>query len=303
MKRSAQDDHQLFRVAELFLAGEKAADIAHKINEQQQPKPPLTRESIYPLLVKARDAGFIRLVPPLETSLAGELADKFKCELGSLLVVNVDGRHSGDHVAAAAAELVLGFIKEIAHHSRRCVSLGLGPGRATLGFSKHLSAMVHSDPDVFKLRLVAIGAGCSAYHSGYASISFFNLFPPGVIEQSIGMFAGTLIAASEFTDEFKKRSGICEAFDVKDQIDIVVNSMGDIDDEHDLLRTFLEQSGVKIEEFKKSGCRGNVQYRPYSDEGPIHEQGKELRAVTLYELEDFVRMAETKRKHVVLIAR
>jgi len=303
MKPNAQNDQLLFRVAELFLKGKKAADIANQINQEQKPKSPLTRESIYPLLEKAREAGFIRLVPPIEQTLAGQLAAKFGCDVESLLVVNVEGQHSGEYVAAAAAELVLGFIKEIVHHSGQPVSLGLGPGRATLDFSKHLSAMVHSDPDAFKLRLVAIGAGCYAFSPQYSSISFFNLFPGTVVDQCIGLFAETLIPAREYTETFKSRSGIREAFAARGAIDIIINSMGDIDDPHDLLRTFLEQSSVDIEQLKASGCRGNVQYRPYSEAGPLREQGEELRAVTLYELDDFVQIAEKKRKHVVLIAR
>ena len=36
-------------------------------------------------------------------------------------------------------------------------------------------------------------------------------------------------------------------------------------------------------------CIGNVQYRPYTAEGPVEESPGDLRAVTLFELEDLVR--------------
>jgi hypothetical protein len=46
-----------------------------------------------------------------------------------------------------------------------------------------------------------------------------------------------------------------------------------------------------------------VQYRPYSKDGPIQENPDDMRAVTIFELDDFATMAATKNKHVLLIAR
>jgi hypothetical protein len=46
-----------------------------------------------------------------------------------------------------------------------------------------------------------------------------------------------------------------------------------------------------------------VQYRPYTAKGPVKEKPSDLRAVTLYELEDLVRLAGQKNKHVILMAR
>jgi hypothetical protein len=48
----------------------------------------------------------------------------------------------------------------------------------------------------------------------------------------------------------------------------------------------------------------SVQYRPYTENGPIYEEEKsnELRACTLFELSEFVEMVK-RGKHVILIAR
>ena len=46
-----------------------------------------------------------------------------------------------------------------------------------------------------------------------------------------------------------------------------------------------------------------MQYRPYSKDGPIKEMPEDKRAVTVFELDEFARMAATKNKHVLLIAR
>ena len=66
----------------------------------------------------------------------------------------------------------------------------------------------------------------------------------------------------------------------------------------------ITESGVDVENLKaKEGWVGNVQYRPYTATGPVVEKPEQLRAVTLFDLEDFVQLARQKDKHVILIAR
>jgi hypothetical protein len=49
------------------------------------------------------------------------------------------------------------------------------------------------------------------------------------------LFAETLVPRRDL-ELIHKRPGVAEAFEQKDQISIVVTAMGDIEDEHDLLR-------------------------------------------------------------------
>lgn len=48
---------------------------------------------------------------------------------------------------------------------------------------------------------------------------------------------------------------------------------------------------------------GNVQYRPFSEDGPVREKKQELRAVTLFELDELVTMSKEKDRYVILLAR
>jgi hypothetical protein len=76
-----------------------------------------------------------------------------------------------------------------------------------------------------------------------------------------------------------------------------------VNDEHDLYTTLLKGEKVTSEELKAKRWLGNVQYRPYTADGPALEGPNDLRPVTLFELSDFVEMAQRRDKHVVLIAR
>ena len=46
-----------------------------------------------------------------------------------------------------------------------------------------------------------------------------------------------------------------------------------------------------------------MQYRPFTAKGPVHEEPDDLRAVTVFELEDLVERAKDRNKEVILMAR
>ena len=46
-----------------------------------------------------------------------------------------------------------------------------------------------------------------------------------------------------------------------------------------------------------------MQYRPFTADGPVHEAPDDLRAVTVFELEDLVERAKDRSKEVILMAR
>jgi hypothetical protein len=218
-------------------------------------------------------------------------------------VVETAGAHDNAKVAAVAAELALDHLEEIVKAKRGpVVGLGLGPGRATLDFCRAFGGLLAGYPEPVKLRLVAISAGCPANAPEYASISFFNLFPKHLVESKVGLFAETLVPLKEF-EAIKQRAGVKEAFAARESIDLVVTSMGDVWDDDDLLSMFLLQSDQDLGQLRAAGWIGNVQYRPYSATGPVREKPSDLRAVTLFELEDLARIAGQKNKHVILIAR
>ena len=302
------DDAVVFRVAQLFLGarnqGLSPSAIAEQVSREFRGRRGLTREAIYPLIGEAVRRGFLKLVPPVSQQLAERVLAKYpSLESCTLRVVETAGPHDNAKVAVVAAEVALDHLGEILKSKKGpVVGLGLGPGRGTLDFCLAFSSLLEGYPEPVKLKLVAISAGCPANAPEYASISFFNLFPPHVVDSKVGLFAETLVPLKAF-EEIKKRTGVKEAFAAQPTIDLVVTSMGDVRDEHDLLSMFLRQSDQDVDRLQGGGWVGNVQYRPYTLTGPVKEKPNDLRAVTLFELEDLVRVASQKNKHVILIAR
>jgi hypothetical protein len=305
---NASDDAVIFRVAQLFIGergeGLTPTAIAEQVNHEFPRQRRLNREAIYPMLSEAVRRGFLKLVPPVSQELAERVRARYP-QLGTsvLRVVETAGRHDNAKVATVAAELALDHVSDVVKVTRNpIVGLGLGPGRATLDFCRTFSGLLVRHPEPVKLRLVAISAGCPANAPEYASISFFNLFPKHRVESTIGLFAETLVPLKAFP-QLKQQTGVKEAFAARETIDVVVTSMGDVQDDDDLLVMFLRQSGQDPRRLYADGWVGNVQYRPYTAKGPVKEKPTDLRAVTLFELEDLARVAGQKNKHVILIAR
>ena len=314
MKRSeaqAYEDELVYRAVELLFdyddngdAPPKMEAIAAELNEQFKPPKELTRQSLVPLAAEALRRRMIRLVPPISEDLRNQLKAKYPgLARPKVNVVLTSGPEDNARVAAFAADRALAALLRYSQEKQgKPVGLGLGPGRATLEFCRFLSAALEHLPQDLRLRLVAITAGCPARLVENAPISFLNLFPERHVETRLGLFAETLVPARDFPD-LPGHIGVKEAFGAKDDIDVIVTAMGDFDDPHDLLRVFLKESGQDIERYRRRGWLGNVQYRPFTAAGPAQEEPDDLRAVTVFELQDLAKRALDRDKEVILMSR
>ena len=314
MSKSDEEKYKpelLYRAAELLFVKRGHGDkrlrmkqIAEMLKKEFGKDLKLTRETLYPLVEKAVELKLVQLVPPVNQALRQELAARFPgLSEDEVEVVETKGPDNNSKVPAMAAEKALAALVRIAKTGRaKPVGLGLGPGRATLEFCRFLSPRLQMHHKALKLQLVAITAGCPVTMLQYAPISFLNLFPEHLVERKLGMFAEPLVAAGRFK-ELCDHPGVRDAFAAKKDIDVVVTAMGDFEDPHDLLSLFLQDSGQDLSALRRRGWLGNVQYRPFTADGPVKEAPKELRAVTVFELEDLVGLAEKRPREVILMVR
>ena len=312
-----QKDALLFRVLELYVNKKLAADqIAKRIAEELGLT--LQRTNIYPLLRDGVRRGFLRFSPPTSDSLRDEVAERFHLPAAHIHVVNVQQDLDDEHVPAAGAEVVLSLIKKLRfNHGRDPVHLGLGPGRATRALARNLGLAMRAEPGTPKLALHAITAGCPSRSPMYAPLAFFNFFEPDLVAEADALFTEPVVSCAEY-DMIKQRPGFAKAFAQRDKIDIVVTSLGDAEDQHDLFRNLHEgyedadlpagrrkNPSAAIRELLRQGWVGNFQFRPYSAQGIIHETANLSRAPTLFELEDLRDMAsaadDKKRPRAVVL--
>jgi hypothetical protein len=273
----------------------------------------LTRERIYPLFWEAARRDFLFLQPPREQYLARELADRFQVgryreDEETVQVVNARGRDAFRHVTSAGADLVYSLIQRVGKKKGR-VHLGLGAGYSSMMVAKRLAGRVYSDLTCPPLVLHALSAGGFLIDKPYnAPITYLSYFD-GALPQvdSIALFSETVVSEDEY-QRVKSNPGVRKSMECAAEIDIVLTSFASARDEHGMLGQYLEallKEGAlaprAVERMRDAGWIGDVQFRPYSSEGPIIEECP-VRAVTLFELSDLVELAKSGQKYVVLLA-
>ncbi|MDO5566692.1 MAG: sugar-binding domain-containing protein [Planctomycetia bacterium] len=301
---------------------QRASTIAKWVQETLK-RPDISRERIYPILWEGTKRGFLRLVPPLEKMLSDRLRTKFDLpESSEITVVNVSDNEASSHVASVAADKVLELIQQVAQAKQQaspetkpddiCVHLGMGAGYVSMLVATRLAKMISSGERCPALAIHAISAGGFFVKKPQRSpIAYFSYFEDGIHKHNIeyiAFFSETVLEADEYERVMKKPS-LVNNFRRKDEIDIIVTSLAEAKHEHGLLRQYLyhlcdEDPRLKeqIQEMDKLGWIGDVQFRPYSADGPLTDCGT-WRAVTLFELNELVNFVrpENRNKHVVLV--
>lgn len=315
---------QLSRSAQVADGEERQRGAAAAVAEWVQTekgRTDITREKVYPLFWEACRRGFLLLRPPLEKALTEKLTSHFRLQdhPGEMTVVNVRGPSAAQHVTSTAADLIVSLIDRVFEEkkarfpgdpARQAVHLGMGAGYAAMLVAKRMAQKVNSGEECPPLVLHAISAGGFLPHEPHkAPTNYFTYFDPSITSvKYVALFSETVVDNNDY-EKLKKNPGIRLPFEQRDEIDIVVTSLAAADHEHGLLVQYLthlvEQeflSQQSLDNMYKAGWIGDVQFRPYSKEGPLKEVCP-VRAVTLFELEDLVQLAKNDNgKYVVLVA-
>ncbi|MCL2623096.1 MAG: hypothetical protein FWD31_05445 [Planctomycetaceae bacterium] len=307
---------------ELGLKEEKkgaAAAVSHWLKEHWG-RPDLNREKIYPLFWEAAQRGFLLLEPPMEKLLADRIGKQYAIDADrqSIKVVNSQGDVASRHVAAAAADTVVDLIEQVAQDklSKRksgepvpAVHLGMGAGYATMLVAQRIARRVGSGVKFPPLVLHAISAGgFLANEPQKAPATYFSYFDRNFLDiECVTLFTETVVWNEDY-DRVKKNPGTRRAFERKNEIDIFITSLAAARHEHGLLEQFLARlmeekllERETLDNMYKAGWIGDVQFCPYSNDGPLHDICP-VQAVTLFEIEELVEFSQQPGKYVVLTA-
>ncbi len=297
-----------------------AASVAEWIQSEYH-RPDITREKIYPLFWEACQRGFLLLQAPWEKTLKQNLEEKYHLGThpGEITVANVNGETSAQHVTSTAADLILNLIDKVWVEKKKkypkdpaaqAVHLGMGAGYAAMLVAKRLSQKIRSGDAVPELVLHAISTGGFLPQEPHkAPTTYFTFFDRSMTNiKYVALFSETVVDNEDY-EKLQKNPGIRQSFERKGEIDIIVTSLAAADHEHGLLVQYLshlvEQGFMEpdlLEKMRSAGWIGDVQFQPYSKEGPLKDVCP-VRAVTLFELEELVDMVNAKSgKYVVLVA-
>jgi hypothetical protein len=290
--------------------------------QKERNRPDITREKVYPLFWEACQRGFLHLQPPPENTLTRFLNESYGLNEhpGEITVVNVQGKSAAQHVTSVAADQIISLIDKVWKEKKvkypndpqkQAVHLGMGAGYATMLVAKRLAWKIQSGEEMPQLVLHAISSGGFLPNEPHkAPSTHFTYFDPDLTNiKFVALFSSTVVAKDDYED-LKKNPGVRASFEQKDDIDIIVTSLADADHKHGLLAQYLnhltEQGFIQpdtVSKMMKAGWIGDVQFRPYSVDGPLPDVCP-VRAVTLFELDELVELASNPNngKYVVLVA-
>lgn len=283
-------------------------------------RPDLSREKIYPLFWEAAQRGFLLLKPPMEKLLADRMAFHFNVRdtKRQIKVVNALGDSASNHVASAAADVIVDLIEKVAQEKKTKmkpgdpipkVHLGMGAGYATMLVAQRIAKRVSAGIQVPPLVLHAISAGGFLVNEPQKVPStYFAYFDRNFTDiECVSLFSETVVNKDDY-ERIKLNPGTRRAFERKDEIDIFITSLAAAHHEHGLLEQFLSHLITEeliepdvLQDMYKAGWIGDVQFCPYSKEGPLDDICP-VRAVTLFELDELVQFAQKDGKYVVLVA-
>ncbi len=298
------DDALLIEICQRFLTNDPRIKIARWLSKELGRE--FTREAVYPQIARALRLGFIRLDPPNNILLQQRIADQFKQDREEIHVIDARGEGARDLVADAAARHVVQLIGEVRQVKKR-VCIGLGGGGTVDRVARSLAGYLRKQFDLPPLALHALTPGFDVFRPRTAPVSSLGYFDGIDADiEYVGLFAPAVVPSEAYAAVTSRR-GIVDSFEKANEIDIVITSCARAADEHGELNRFMQlasqDDGDQTEKaLLEAGWVADVTYRPYSEFGPISlDHG--IRGVTLFELEDLVRLVrEEKNKHVVLIA-
>jgi DNA-binding transcriptional regulator LsrR (DeoR family) len=256
----------------------------------------MSREKVYELIREARRRDFFQILPPQETKLRERLEEHYGKGFHIAHITELD------HLAVSAAGVVATLIERVHHEGRDEVHVGLGAGHTSRLVARHLAVRLRAAERLPKLVFHALTSGFHVTEPHTAPVSFFGFFEAiPTRTEYVGLFAPA-IAKTEEWPSMRNRVGVTESFEQAEKIDIVLTSLGSPSHDHGDFFDFMRMgSPPGLERLRRAGWIGDVQYRPYSAKGPILIDA-DVRAVTLFEIQDLVELAAHPDKHVVLVA-
>ena len=318
------DQKVVFFACDAFTKGHNANWIADEVRERFEQ--PLHRtQSLFKLHAHPRPLVDYRSTAPTPDELA-TIEQFYMVMLGEgvMLTPDLAGCVSTPmteqqvDTLIAAADTALKVIKDIqgklprdpdeplqGKKDRPAVHVGFGAGGTTMLVARYLAERLRSEVVPPRVVLHALSSGFNVDDPATAPVAFFNFFHgiPGVKYR--GLFASAYVKWQDWT-KTRTNVGVRESFAQKDKLHVVITSLASQKDDDGELNRFMklhEELGQKTRALldDEEGRVGDVMYLPFSDRGPI-TRPTEVRAVTLFELDELVAFAAEPNKAVILVA-
>ncbi|MBP7053719.1 MAG: hypothetical protein KBE65_22135 [Phycisphaerae bacterium] len=292
-------EEQFSVVCRLFCEGNSPTAIARRIRKDYAVST-FTRQSAYPMLLKAAQSGCLRFVPKASFTLSSKL----RAQYGWLADVKVVHTNQFEDVAYQGAETLITLLQHGNREAKRKVHIGFAGGHAVRRLVQIFTQLLdESDAELPEtLVLHALVAGFEVLDPTTDPNTFFTLFQNRTSVNTkfefVGLHTPPVVQASEY-DALRNSEGIRESYEYAKDLDIIVTSAADWSDEHSTFRKYMEKSVGCSEMLVKAGCIGDMLWLPIGSRGPL-EVPTRIRSMTLIELRELPLFIK-RGKYVLLV--
>lgn len=243
-----------------------------------------------------------------------ELAARIQRPSGTLCRVSAvenDDETAFEAVAELAADQVLHLIRQVhaagqdVDPPRKGVHIGLAAGGTSRAFAAHLARKLQDERNLPELWLHALTNGFFVENpdsTPAVSLSQFNVIEPR--PKFVVLFSAPLVSRNA-AKKVRELPFTREAFKAASDLDIVVTSVSVAKHEHSLFQRAImvedpDRADQRIEDLDLQDWAGDIMWQPYSTKGQLIEC--EVRAVSVVDFPELVRLSKKPAKYVVCIA-
>ena len=289
-------------LAGLFMKGLTVKEMQNEMVERYGKAGEMNREQPYRILREAGRRGFFRFIPPPDHTIERRISDHFLW----LKRINVVRTVVPLDVARETAEMLMRLVQECYRNEpdKNEVHIGFAAGLSMREVAKSFAHMLTYPVPGLPETLV-FHAMLSGYDPGNPTTdpnNFFTFFihPPTLqFRTKFVGFRAPAIVETESIPEFTRINEIRNAYEAANDLDIIVTSGADWDDEHSSLLRCMERSSSTVETLRGEGTVGDMLWRPLGATAPVTTPTS-VRALTTIELTDLPKFIQ-RGKHVLLM--
>jgi DNA-binding transcriptional regulator LsrR (DeoR family) len=288
-------------VCKYFCQGKTVAQIKEIMADKHGIK--LSREQPYKMLSRAATRGWLIFQAPLDHILTERLGNEY----GSLDGIQVVHSASSEDLAHHGAREILRFLRKYKEgaQQRDEVHIGFAGGPTMRKLARHLANLL-CQPQVgmpARIHLHALVSGFNPHDPTTDPNAFFTYFVrrPGLPSEIkfVGLHAPALVKTEDFPS-LKRMTGIKEAYEAREKIDIFVTAGADWEDDHSLFKTCMKRSETAFAQLEAAGCVGDLLWQPIGERNPITEK-TDIRAMTLVELSELPKFIASGKEVMLLL--
>jgi DNA-binding transcriptional regulator LsrR (DeoR family) len=296
------DFKELVSLACHYIAeGQPPLRIRKIMKEERSLEIEITRERVYHLLSYACAHNLLKFVPEVDTTLVYDLRKNYD------RLKEVETPHTAvfEGIANQAAEVLVRILRSSRQETYHLAFAGSYTMQQTAReFARRLRGVLPEDfPRKLVIHTMVAGFAADPSVDPLSFCSYFANDPAILVDVDYEVMRAPSIVTPAEVKSLREQMQINRTLEKAKQLDLVVTSAAQFNDEHALFRKYVEENSPRtFRALQAKGCLGDMLSRPIGPNGPLGDEDVDVRALTLMDLEQLPAFIENGKRVLCVIA-